>query len=359
MQLQSRIVFLDTNVYIAKNYQFLTHSLGSIKELCERDEIRLIVTDVTSEEVKSHIRSAAVETAAVLKRAKKDAMLIRNFPDTPAFGIFTRLTDQDIEAKLLADWVEFIDAEGVEMLSVDGVLPSRVFRRYFSVLAPFAQGAKEKEFADAFVLERLSDFSMERNHPIHVISNDKDLERFCESNSRLIYSESVDEFIGAVNLSVSVEPAAFAAEALALVQDRILGFVQDRVRDIDFEVRSSDWSAELEDVDVTHLEFVKANLVRVDDEQCVYEIEFSLIVETVESIKDYDRSPFDHEDDSYPFVLETQVERTFEPSISVEATLYYQNKLLSTVEFDVDMPYGIILSNPVDEQRRELDINGE
>jgi len=359
MQLQSRIVFLDTNVYIGKNYQFLTHSLGAVRELCEQDEIRLIVTDVTSEEVKSHIRGAAAETAAVMKKVKKEAMLIRNLPDIPAFGIFTTISSEEIETKILADWEEFIASDGVEMLSVDGVVPSRVFKKYFSVSAPFALGAKEKEFADAFVLERLSDFSLERGHPVHVISNDKDLAKYCETDPRLIYSESVDEFIGAVNLRVSVEPAAFAAEALALVQDRILGFVQDRVREIDFEVRSSDWGAELEDVDVTHLEFVKANLVRVDDEHCVYEMEFSSVIETVESIKDYDRSPFDHEDNSYPFVLETQVERTFEKSISVETTIYYQDKLLNTVDFEVDMPYGLTLSNPVDEQRTELDINGE
>lgn len=359
VELQSRIVFLDTNVYIAKNYQFLTHSLGSVKALCDKDEIRLIVTDITSEEVKSHIRSAAAETAAVMKRVKKDAMLIRNLPDVPAFGIFTSLTAGDIEAKLLADWAEFLGSEGVEMLTVDAVMPSRVFSRYFSVSAPFAQGAKEKEFADAFVLERLSDFSKARTHSVHVISNDKDLERFCEADPGLIYSDSLDDFIGAVNLSVSVEPAAFAAEALASVQDRILEFVQERVREIDFEIQSSDWDADLEDVDVRDLEFVKANLVSVDDEQCVYEMEFKSVIDTIESIKDYGRSPFDHEDNSYPFVLETQVERTFEAVISVEATIYYQDKLVNSVDFDLDMPYGVTLTNPVEEHRRELDINGE
>lgn len=258
-------------------------------------------------------------------------MLIRNLPDVPAFGIFTSLTAGDIEAKLLADWAEFLGSEGVEMLTVDAVMPSRVFSRYFSVSAPFAQGAKEKEFADTFVLERLSDFSKARTHSVHVISNDKDLERFCEADPGLIYSDSLDDFSGTVNLSVSVEPAAFAAEALASVQDRILEFVQERVREIDFEIQSSDWDADLEDVDVRDLEFVKANLVSVDDEQCVYEMEFKSVVETIESIKDYGRSPFDHEDNSYPFVLETQVERTFEAVISVEATIYYQDKLVNSV----------------------------
>lgn len=359
MQIQSKIVFLDTNIYISKNYQFLTHSLGAIKGLCEEDEILLVVTDVTSEEVKSHIREASAETAAILKKAKKDAMLIRNLPGSPVFGVFTNLTADEIETKLLADWEVFLNGDGISLISVDGVAPSRVFKRYFSLEPPFAKGAKEKEFSDSFILERLVDYSIEMSQPVHVISTDKDLQRYCADEPRLIFSESVDEFIGAVNLRVSVEPAAFASEALNKVKDAILSLLLDRLYEVDYEIRSSDWDAQLEDVSIQHLEFIKANLVSVGREQCVYEIEYAVVIETVESVKDYDRSPFDHEDDSYPFVLETEVTRTFDPVVSIEATISYKDRLLDNVEFEVDMPYGMTLSNPIEEHRRELDIDGE
>ncbi|NWE12781.1 PIN domain-containing protein [Pseudomonas yamanorum] len=359
MQLQSKIVFLDTNIYISKNYQFLTHSLGAIKGFCDEDEILLIVTDITSSEVKSHIHDESVETSAYLRKAKKELMLLRNLPGAPAFGVFTNLSVGDIENKLLADWDSFVTGEGVEIISVDGVAPSRVFERYFSSESPFAKGAKEKEFADAFVLERLVDLSVERAQPIHVISTDKDLEKFCVNQPALIFSDSVDEFIDAVNLSVSVEPAALASEALNKVKEQVLSFIQEGLPDVDYAIRSSDWDAQLEDVNIQHLELIKANLVSVARDQCLYELECAVVIETVESVKDYDRSPFDHEDDSYPFVLESEVIRTFDPVISVEVTIYYPDKLLEKVEFDVDMPYGMTLSNPIDEKRRELDIDGE
>lgn len=359
MQLKSKIVFLDTNIYISKNYQFLTHSLGAIKGFCDENEILLIVTDITSSEVKSHIHDESVDTSAYLRKAKKELMLLRNLPDAPAFGVFTNLSASEIENKLLADWDSFVTGEGVEIVSVDSVAPSRVFQRYFSIEPPFAKGAKEKEFSDAFVLERLLDLSVERAQPIHVISTDNDLQKFCVNEPSLIFSDSVDEFIDAVNLSVSVEPAAFAAEALSKVREQVLSFIQEGLPDVDYAIRSSDWDAQLEEVVIQHLELIKANLVSVSRDQCLYELECAVVIETVESIKDYDRSPFDHEDNSYPFVLESEVVRTFDPVISVEVTIYYPEKLLEKVDFDVDMPYGMTLSNPVDEKRRELDVDGE
>lgn len=359
MKLESRIVFLDTNVYISKNYQFLTHSLGSIKKLREAEEILLVVPDVTDSEVRSHIRAEAAKAASALKHVKKEAMVVRNLPDSPAHGIFTNITAKEIEQHLIDNWEHFLDGSGVERISVDTVAASRVFNRYFSVISPFAVGGKEKEFADAFVLERLADFAKERHHPIHVISTDKDLQKFCAEENGLLLSESVDTFIDAVNLSVSIEPAAFAAEALAKIRDNFTSMVESRLPEVDYEIISSDWNAELEEITIRTIDFVKANLVYVDSDQCLYEIEYNVVIDTVETIKDYDRSPFDHEDDSYPFVLETLVERTFEKVIPVEATIFYQDKLLDTVSFDLDMPYGVKLSNPLEESRKELDINGD
>lgn len=358
MKLESRIVFLDTNVYISKNYQFLTHSLGSIKKLREAEEILLIVPDVTDSEVRSHIRAESAKAALALKHVKKEAMVIRNLPGAPAHGIFTNITAEEIEQHLIDNWAHFLDGPGIERISVDTVAASRVFTRYFSVVSPFAAGGKEKEFADAFVLERLADFATERHHPIHVISTDKDLQKFCAEDNGLILSESVDTFIDAVNVSVSIEPSAFAAEALAKIKDDVMSVVESRLPEVDYEIMSSDWNAELEETTIRSINFVRANLVYVENDQCLYEIEYNVVIDTVETIKDYDRSPFDHEDDSYPFVLETLVERTFEKIIPIEAMIFYQDKLLDTVSFDIDMPYGVELSNPLEESRKELDING-
>ncbi|WP_186828339.1 PIN domain-containing protein, partial [Pseudomonas syringae] len=75
-----------------------------------------------------------------------------------------------------------LSSENVEIVSVDGVAPSYVFERYFSVLAPFAAGDKEKEFADAFVLKALLDLAEARGYQIHVISSDSDMARFAEQH---------------------------------------------------------------------------------------------------------------------------------------------------------------------------------
>nr|WP_319554184.1 PIN domain-containing protein [uncultured Vibrio sp.] len=47
MELQTRLVFIDTSAFEKKNYQFGQHSLGRLQELIEDEKIHLLITDVT------------------------------------------------------------------------------------------------------------------------------------------------------------------------------------------------------------------------------------------------------------------------------------------------------------------------
>lgn len=358
MDLQSRIVFLDTNIYQGKNFQFLTHSLGSLKKLVEDGEIHLLITDVTIGEVKSHISEKAGSAVSELKAIKKNAMILRNIPDVPAFGIFQDVTAACIENKLFSDFEKFL--KDAEVVSIDGVLPSKIFSMYFSVEAPFALGEKRKEFADAFTLEALVSLSTKRALPIHVVTNDRDMHRYAESHPSLICSESIDELIDAVNRAVAIEPAAFATEALQFLRDGIISAVKDKVKDADFEISGSNWDAHIENIEIANFQLVAENLLSVDSESCIFDLEFEFSANTVEIIKDYDRSPFDHEDDRYHFVLENVATKSFDVVISAQATISYQDKLINTVDLsDLEVPYSIKLRNPYNEEHRELDINGD
>lgn len=360
MDLKSRLVFLDTNIYEGKNFQFLTHSLGGLKELIDSGEVRLLITDVTRGEVVAHIKKKSLAVAAEIKAITKNAMILRNAPGLPVYGVFAKVTADEISALIFSSFEAFLTSDNVEYVSIDGVKPSYVFDRYFSSLPPFAVGEKEKEFADAFVLKALDDLSAGRGHPVHVISNDKDMHRYAEEHPRLICSDSVDEFIDAVLKSVSIEPSEFAAKALEVVRGKFMNIVHECIHALDTDFKMGGWDSELENVDVYDIELVRANLISVGDEECTYDLEFTFTADTVEVERDYDRSPFDHEDGNYPFVLENMFERTFGGDVSLQVTISYQDKLIDSVELsDYEPPAKLKLSAPYNEEVKYLDVNGE
>lgn len=360
MELKSRLLFVDTNIFEEKNFQFLTHSLGALKVLIDAGEIRLLITEVTKGEVKSHMRKKSLAAVSQIKAIKKNAMILRNLPGIPAHGIFSDIAAKDIEKGLQEAFDAFLESDSIETISVDGVLPSYVFERYFSLKPPFAEGEKEKEFADAFVLKALNDLSSDRQHVIHVISNDKDMMRFAAEHPRLIYSSSIDEYIDAVNKSVLIEPAEFAEKALDKVRPDLMNLIHEKLKDMDDEFKLDGWDSELASVEFHNIELVKANLISVDDQECTYDLEFNFLADTIEIEKDYNRSPFDHEDNRYPFVLENECERTFDAGVSMQIKISYQDKLIDSVEiYDHEPPNGLRLSPPYNERVKYLDINGD
>lgn len=360
MELKSRLVFVDTNIYEGKNFQFLTHSLGALKNLIDDGEVRLLVTEVTKREVISHIRKEVDASISELKSIKKkSSMILRNLPNIPAHGIFSDISASDVANQIIQNFETFLDSENVEIVSIDAVKPSYVFDRYFSLRAPFAAGEKEKEFADAFVLKAIEDLSTQRRNSVHIISNDKDMLRFADEHPGLVWSNSIDEFIDAVNKSVSIEPAAFAALALEYMKDFVMENVEDYLGGMHEEFDFGGWDSELDSVQISDIELVAANLIEVDNEGCTYDLEFTFVAETLEFEKDYSRSPFDHEDDNYPFVLENEVERTFDVEMSMQLKLSYEDKLIESVGMELEPPAKLKLSAPYNESVKYLDINGE
>lgn len=360
MDLKSRLVFLDTNIYEGKNFQFLSNSLGGLKELIEAEEVRLLITDVTKNEVRKHIEKKALSAASELKAIKKKAMILRSIPTIPAYGIFSNTTAEEISQSIIGDFEKFLASQNVENVSIDNVKPSYVFERYFSLLPPFAIGDKEKEFADAFVLKALDDLSADRGHAIHIISSDKDMHRYAEMHPRLICSSSLDEFIDAVIKSIAIEPSEFAAKALEAVHGDLMNIIYECLVALDTEFKMENWDSELDNVEIYDTELMQANLISVSEEECVYDIEFTFKADTIEIEKDYDRSPFDHEDGNYPFVLENVYERTFDGNANLQITISYQDKLIESVEInDYEPPTKLKLSAPYNENIEYLDVNGE
>lgn len=362
MEIRSRLVFLDTNIFESKNFQFDSHSLKAFKRLVDDGEIRLLVTDPTIREVRQHLRAKSEEAVGEIKKVRRSAMLLRNTPDLPVHGIFEELNVGLVEERLNRNFEDFLDGDNVEHVSIENVSATQVFDMYFNLKAPFANGEKRKEFPDAYVLLALNSLSIGRGWPVHVITKDKDMFRFSEEHSNLICSESIEELMDAINKIISIEPSEFAATALDKIRDEAIKRIVDSLDDITVDViDNGDFDeAWLEDVKFSELDLVESNLISVDKEYCTYNLLFSVLVDTVEILKDYDRSPFDREDDRYVFVLENIHLKSFRTGFTVEVVIGYSDRVLDSIYIEeINMPDVIPLLDPYDHEVRHLDVNGD
>ncbi|WP_159106463.1 PIN domain-containing protein, partial [Escherichia coli] len=119
MELQTRLVFIDTSAFEKKNYQFGQHALGRLQELIEDEKIHLLITDVTRKEIDSHLKHKSEEAASMIKKMQRDAMFLRNTPDLDCHGIFTKIKGDDIYAVISEKFDDFVENGYVETIDVD------------------------------------------------------------------------------------------------------------------------------------------------------------------------------------------------------------------------------------------------
>ncbi|POQ05501.1 PIN domain-containing protein [Pseudomonas syringae] len=276
MELLSRYVFLDTCIYQQKNFQFSSYQLKALKSLIDAGQVTLLMTDVTVREVRSHISLKSREAATAINKLKKEAVILRNFPRLPTYGLFEDVTAEHMELQLFKDFEAFAGGNNVCVVSIEEVSPTKVFDLYFSSSPPFAIGKKSEEFSDAFALEALNEWSVENKKKLHVISVDSDMQRYCATRSNMVHSSSLDDFIEAVNKSYAAAPSEFADKALKFLMPEILNKVEDVAYKMEplitdfFELITS------ESLKINSIKAVGSDLMGVDVDVAEYTMVFSL-----------------------------------------------------------------------------------
>ncbi|VVN00176.1 PIN domain-containing protein [Pseudomonas fluorescens] len=357
MELISRVVFLDTNIFQGKNFQFLTHGLKALKDLIDSGEVRLLITSITISEVKSHISQKAKSAALEVKRLKKEAMILRNFPQLPVFGVFENISSSQIEEQLFQDFEAFLSSENIEIVSIDVVPPSKVFESYFSVKAPFALGEKSKEFGDAFVLEALDHWAQENNMPIHLVSTDNDMHRFSVTHPMLSCVSSVDDYVSAVVYNSSVEPSTFADLALERLVEQVLDYAKVKIQESDFITIDLIELASQEQMNVKSVRLANSTLMGVGDGIAEFFLELLVEVETLQIYENFNFSvDVDGEDDLFE-LAKTQRRATYKDTELITVKIDISQRVLARASIISceDFSGVLLLDNGYDVHEEEVD----
>lgn len=355
--LRSKLFFLDTQTYMARNFQFEFGVLQTLQSHLEEDDCHILITDVNVREIRRHLKRKAAEAHAVISRAKKEAMILRNTPALPWHGIFSPVTVDEIHNELERKFQAFLENAAVEVVLTNTVNIDAVFDAYFQETPPFATSGKKAEFPDAFVLHAIDTISKQRGHILYVVSEDRDVKSFCALRENLISIGRLEELLALVlkNTERLAEPAKFAEEVFADWEVAVQQNIKERLTNAEFEIGDDAdenlFEAEVDSVEIESIDYLSRNLTDVSKEDATFELIVRMSVAITISYPDYDRSPWDPEDKYYPFVLHNEVVRRYINTAPVFVSFSFDDGLAANVELaDVDTDSLIDLSDAKVEQ---------
>lgn len=263
-----RAMSLDTTVFDSKQKNFRQAELRAVSQFRVRG-FPMVLPDVIASEMKAHLAHEASETQRELKKTLR-AHNLRWHRDQPPNEATILFLDRDPTEYAQSEFDDFATHVGARILDVaekPDVL-SELFRRYFSLEAPFGiADARKAEFPDAAALLRLEAFAKEHNTIILCIAQDQAWKDFAEASENIATIFPLNAALGALSEAFRDEDLADEIIDLWLAGEQadfeagIRDAIIDRLMDLDFEIEAeSGVSFEAEPIDADLVEIFAGTL---------------------------------------------------------------------------------------------------
>lgn len=276
-----RTVLIDTNVFYKHTYHFASPTLEKFVDLAKTEPITVLLPDVLRREIERHIKEWAKSATGALKKLSKEHPIIQRWPVWPGFSA-VKGAAADIETATMADWKAFLANFKVETIGNGNVDLNEVMNWYDRKEPPFAEGKKEKEFPDAFIISAIAAYAKSKKCEIAVVSSDGDMRKACGRYSSLhhypdlalLTDELLEEFTKTKTPAIRSAVAANPALVIAAIGDHFLdlGFVPEE-----------DYDGDVSDVEVHAVQLFNLRIISLSKGACTValdaEIEFSAHVE--------------------------------------------------------------------------------
>ncbi|MEP9358148.1 PIN domain-containing protein [Sphingomonas sp. KR3-1] len=303
-RLKTPWVFIDTQAFRSANINWNARSWGRFAELSRTGMIRPITTSITKREVDRRIVEALrdAETAVTKNRVIFDQL----HP-----GLMLDSDHDRREAALLDAFHTYLQKARFLEIALTAE-PGAIFDSYFARTPPFSDGKKD-EFPDAFVLHSLRNWLDETRNSLYVVSDDKDMRTFCESDDRLISVESLNAFLS-------------AAQAHGALLSNIQSHVQNDAGFLAWvDGNLARFSASMSSVAVHDIEFHDvevASVLLIDEDETANELHIAVEMEAGVSLEVTETS------------FKMIVDRHGDPDMDMEST---ERSITATTMFEVEL----------------------
>lgn len=312
--LETRHTFLDTQVFIAANFQYDSGHLQKLTSLAQGGRVSLHLTNITIQEIEANIIKAVREAKSAINKVRKDGKILWNSKQPSFECIFAKFETEAIQFHLIEQFHQFLSEGQVDIISVTNVDIDAVFSKYFANTPPFGSGEKKSEFPDAFVIAALEQWSIENNQRMYVVSSDGDMVSACSLSDYLLPLDRVEALIELIIFEDEYVPE-LVHDLLEAKQDMLDEQIIERFLSLGFWLEDQD--GDVEKVTVKSIDALDVYLVDVDKNTASFDLLYRITFSADVSYKDLSYAIYDKEERRYYNV--EQINRTIERPIQIPA----------------------------------------
>jgi hypothetical protein len=272
-------VLIDTNIIEQHAYHFASPQIAKFVLLAQVRKLTLLLPDAIQREVKRHIKYKSHEAQSALKKACREAPFLPKWAHWPEAGK-AKAAENEIEAAVTAEWDQFLKSFKVERLGYGGIDMNQVMDWYDQQQAPFGEGAKRKEFPDAFTLASAVTYASAKSTKVAVVSADSDIKKFCDTHPELLHFSDLPTLTEAFIAETKTQVAALK-EAFATQSDHVLVRIREDFPELAF-YPEEDPNGDVSGVEVDSVELTAARFIAIEDQYCTIafdaDVQFSAYV---------------------------------------------------------------------------------
>lgn len=284
MQKQPYCVYLDTEVFINIKCDFENSSLKRLIELKNKGVLKLIITDITYQEIRRHmnkmVENFTEENNKINKIAGNALSKIINHYRVNSIVV------EELEKKLKIDFFQTLDTfvNDIDKIDCYCIDPKVVFDSYFNSKAPFENKKDKKhEFPDAFLFEALVKYQEINNLMLILVTADDGLRLACANKPNFKHCQKIEEAINFIYSEIEAKEYAAIKNYLYNNTQKILDVIKDRLDTDSITVKiktfmsySSLISYEILHVDIKSIEILSFNIVKITPKRCLLETSLNL-----------------------------------------------------------------------------------
>lgn len=318
--LQTKNVFIDTEVFEAHNFNFSSKSLTELVRLAKAGLVSVFLTSITLGEVHAHIAEQINEATGKLKKFRnEEGRILQNLTGYEVLS--AKVDRQQCAEEIKAKFAEFMKNTKATVIELGSINPENVFHDYFHLRSPFGEGRKKEEFPDAFAQHALVKWCEDNKSLMYVVSANKD---WHELEKPLIPLKKIDEFLdAAVKDEAGEELATRIMDLYGKHLDKVQRAVVDAFESSEFYV--SDVDGDVDDVKINAIKIDQPNVLEVESGTATISVDVEVTYSADVSYLNDDEGIWDGEDHVWAYrptvYTEAEEREHFEAELEVQYDL--------------------------------------
>ncbi|WP_181002457.1 PIN domain-containing protein [Campylobacter concisus] len=357
-----KYVFLDTNIFVAANYNYKTGSLYNFFENAKKYGIGIYITSVVDCEIKKQIKKFSSEYYKQTNAIVSSGIVESNIESEK-----NDITAESIENTMLSYYDEVLKKYGITITPcyLSEVDTENLMYMHYEKQNPFS-GKKPSEFKDGITLINIQNFINKNNIPNNVVFATTDLEciGFCKDNN-IKYCNQISKVSNTI--LIQNDTSAFLEQIKDLVDSKLKSFFDSKIIDyyIDTDIWNSDSFVEIKDekTAIDRVDLIKYFVSNIDSDKdgdnvikildISVDFKLSLTIETY-PYGDDNTASHDREDGCDQWFFNQYVETTFNEEISIKDSmfrLYYSMKDEDIINIEQDKTIDIMIQGYIGDFR--------